>query len=130
MDSNHFDRLARSFGMNASRRTALRGLAAGLLGATGLGTVITEVDARRRGNRNRNRNRRCGDQYAGCNSEKDCCEGLICKELTNPGADAGFDGACAYKRGCGQKNDYCGKNRDCCRQFRCQGKRCKRRDNS
>jgi hypothetical protein len=129
MDSSHFDRLVRSFGASASRRTALRGLVAGVLGATGIGATLSELDARRRrrrGNRNR---RRCGKQYDGCNRESDCCDGLICKQLTNPNAEAKFDGTCAYKRGCGKKNDYCGKNRDCCRQFQCRGKRCKRRNN-
>ena len=128
MDSNQFDRLTRSFGAAATRRNALRGLAAGLLGATGLGATLSEIDARRR-RRRRNRNRRCGAQYAGCNSERDCCEGLICQELKNPGAEAEFSGTCAYRRGCGKKNDYCQKNRDCCRQFQCKGRRCKRRNN-
>jgi hypothetical protein len=38
-----------------------------------------------------------------------------------------FKGTCAYKRGRGKKKDSCEKNRDCCRNFRCNGKKCKRR---
>jgi hypothetical protein len=56
---------------------------------------------------------------------------LICMTLRNPSVEQDFTGTCAYKRGCGRKNDYCDKNRDCCtRKFRCQGKRCRRRNNN
>ena len=127
MDNKHFDHLIRAFGDTTSRRTALRGLAAGAVAATGVGALISDIDARKR---NRNRRSRCGAQYAGCNSENDCCTGLICKELHNPRAEAEFKGTCAYRRGCGKRNDYCDKNRDCCRNFRCSGKRCKRRNNN
>ena len=116
MDSAQFDGLARSIGAAASRRGMVRGLAAGLLGAAGLGAAFGETDARK-----------CGKQYDGCNKGKDCCHGLICKKLTAPSVDSEFSGTCAYKRGCGKKNDYCKKNKDCCRKFRCQGRRCKRR---
>ncbi len=118
MEERQFDRLARMVGAAASRRTALRGLAAGLLGATGLG-LAREASGKRR--------RRCGAQYAGCNDKKDCCDGLLCKELRNPGAEAEFSGTCAYKRGCGKRKDYCEKSHDCCRRFRCRGHECKRR---
>ena len=127
MDSNRFDHLIRAFGDATSRRTALRGLAAGAIAATGAGTLISEIDAKRN---NRNRRSRCGKQYAGCNSENDCCVGLICKELQNPRDEADFKGTCAYKRGCGKRNDYCDKNKDCCRNFQCSGKRCRRRNNN
>jgi hypothetical protein len=125
MDNKHFDYLIRVFNDATSRRTALRGLAAGAIAATGAGALISDIDARRK---NKNRRSRCGAQYAGCNSENDCCVGLICKELTNPRTEADFKGTCAYRRGCGKRNDYCDKNRDCCRNFRCSGKRCRRRD--
>jgi len=49
------------------------------------------------------------------------------KKLTTPSVERVFNGTCAYKRGCGKKKDYCEKNRDCCRNFRCKGKKCKRR---
>jgi len=127
MDTKQFDSLIRAFGETTSRRTALRGLAAGAMAATGIGALLGESDARRR---NRNRRSRCGKQYAGCNSENDCCRGLICKELQNSTAQAEFKGTCAYRRGCGKRNDYCDKNKDCCRNFQCDGKRCKRRDNN
>ncbi len=127
MDSNHFDRLTRVFGIESTRRVALRGLAAGMLGATGFGALLSEIEARRRG-RNNNRRTRCGRQYYGCNDSNDCCHGLVCEELHNPYAEADFKGTCAYRRGCGLKNDFCGKNRDCCRNFRCRNKRCKRRN--
>jgi hypothetical protein len=126
VESTQFDRLARSVGAATTRRTALRGLTAGLLGAIGLGASASE--ARRRGRRNRGR--RCGAQYAGCFDGRDCCDGLICQNLTNPSTQDLFPGTCAYRRGCGKKNDYCDKNRDCCRRFRCQGHECKRRPNS
>jgi hypothetical protein len=129
MDSSQFDRIARSFGAAASRRTALRGLAAGLLGAVGLGSSLDAIEARRRRRRRGDdRNRRCGAQYDGCNDERDCCEGLVCIRLSNPNAEQKFEGTCGYKRGCGKKNDYCRRNHECCRSFRCRGKRCKRRD--
>lgn len=127
MDNKHFDHLIRAFGDATSRRTALRGLAAGVIAASGVGTLASQVDARRK--RNRNRRSRCGKQYAGCNSENDCCTGLVCKELQNPREEADFKGTCAYRRGCGKRNDYCDKNKDCCRNFECRGKRCKRRNN-
>ena len=128
MDNRHFDHLIRAFGDVTTRRTALRGLAAGAVAASGIGALASEIDARRR--RNRNRRSRCGKQYAGCNSENDCCTGLICKELQNPNAQAEFKGTCAYRRGCGKRNDFCDRNKDCCRNFQCSGKRCKRRNNS
>lgn len=127
MDSNHFDRLVRAFGVKSTRRVALRGLVAGIIGATGLEASIGEIDARRRG-RNNNKRRRCGRQYYGCNDHNDCCHGLVCEELQNPYIEANFKGTCAYRRGCGLNNDYCGKNRDCCRNFRCRNRRCKRQN--
>jgi hypothetical protein len=129
MDGSQFDRLTRSVGGAATRRGALRGLAAVLLAATGLDAVVESVDARRDGRRN-NKRRNCGRQYAGCNEDNQCCHGLICKELTNPHASAEWKGTCAYKRGCGLKDDFCGKNRDCCRNFRCRNARCRRRPNN
>jgi len=125
MNKNQFDSLIRAFSEATSRRGALRGLAAGAVAATGVGALISESDARRR-----NRRSRCGKQYAGCNSENDCCTGLICKDLQDPRAEAEFTGTCAYRRGCGKKNDSCDKNKDCCRNFECRGKRCKRRNNT
>ena len=129
MDSNHFDRITRIVGAESTRRSAVRGLAAGLLGVTGLGTVVQKIEARRRG-RNNNKRTRCGRQYYGCNNDNECCNGLICQELKNPYAEAEFKGTCAYRRGCGKKNDFCGKNRDCCRNFRCRNKRCRRVNNN
>lgn len=134
MDDTRFDALARTVGAVTTRRTALSGVAAGILGSVGLAAVLDDVEAqnrRRRRNRDRRRGGRknCGAQYAGCNKGGDCCTGLICKELRNPSAEANFSGTCAYKRGCGKKNDYCDKNRDCCRKFRCGGRKCKRRNN-
>ena len=130
MDDARFDRLTRSVSAT-TRRTALGGLVLGLLGAAGLGVDVAEIDAQRRRNRNRNRGgrRNCGQQYAGCNDGRDCCTGLICKELRNPSVEAEFSGTCAYRGGCGKNNDFCKKNRDCCRQFRCQGRKCRRRNN-
>lgn len=118
MDSSQFDRLTRTIGEATSRRLALRGLTAGLLGAVGVGASLGEADARRR---------RCGDQYTGCERNKDCCRGLKCRMFRDANAEALFPGVCAYKRGCGKKNNYCRKNRDCCRKFRCRGRKCKRR---
>lgn len=127
MDTRHFDQLIRAFGDTSTRRTALRGLAAGALATTGLGAVVSEIDARR----NNNKRRRCGRQYYGCNNDNECCHGLICKELENPYQEAQFTGTCAYRRGCGRNNDYCSKNRDCCtRNFRCTNRRCKRRNDN
>jgi hypothetical protein len=114
MESVTFDGLARAVGSAATRRGALRGLAAALLGAAGLGAA-------------REASARCGRQYDGCNNDKECCNGLICKTLQAPRAEANFDGVCAYKRGCGKKNDFCTKNKDCCRKFRCSNRKCKRR---
>jgi hypothetical protein len=125
VDHNHFDRVTRIVGAESTRRAALRGLALGLLAATGLGTAVQESSARRK-RRNNNRRSRCGRQYYGCNNDNDCCHGLICKDLQNPYSEAEFKGTCAYRRGCGKKNDFCGKNRDCCRNFRCRNKRCRR----
>ena len=133
MDDTRFDQLARSVSAATTRRTALGGMALALLGAVGLGAGVAEIDAQRRRRRNRNRNRggrrNCGAQYAGCNDGRDCCTGLICKELRNPSVEAEFSGTCAYRGGCGKTNDFCKKNRDCCRQFRCGGRKCRRRNN-
>lgn len=138
MEDTQFDALARSVGAVTTRRFALRGMAAGLLGAVGLGAVLGDADAQRRRRRRRDRDRRrrggggyrnCGAQYAGCNGGSDCCQGLICQELRNPSTEANFSGTCAYKRGCGRKNDFCETNRDCCRKFRCRGRKCRQRDN-
>jgi hypothetical protein len=119
VDHAQFDRVARAFGAATSRRLALRGLAVSLLGGVGLGAILKDASAQRR---------RCGAQYAGCNQERDCCHGLICKNLVNPHAEAEFSGTCAYRRGCGRNNDFCKRNRDCCtRQYRCQNRRCQRR---
>ena len=116
MESTQFDRLARTIGAAASRRTALRGVAAGLLGAAGLGALHRDASAR------------CGRQYDGCNDDKECCNGLTCKTLQAPRAESNnFKGVCAYKRSCGKRNDFCQKNKDCCRNFRCSGRKCKRR---
>jgi hypothetical protein len=130
MDDTRFDALARTVGAVTTRRAALGGVAAGILGSVGLAIVLDDVEAqnrRRRRNRRRGGRKNCGAQYAGCNSGGDCCRGLECRELRNPSAEANFDGTCAYRVGCGKKNDYCEKNRDCCREFRCRGHTCKRR---
>lgn len=124
MDGTQFDRLTRSIGGAATRRMALRGLAAGLIASTGLGATLSEIDARR----NNGKRQRCGRQYYGCHNDNDCCHGLLCRELENPYISAEFPGTCAYKRGCGKKNDYCRRNKDCCRKFRCRNRRCKRRN--
>lgn len=123
MDSTHFDRLTRSVGAATTRRAALRGLAAGLIGVAGIGAGLTETDARKRSKG------RCGKREQGCKTKKDCCEGLICKKIQPAGeaVSEAFDNVCAYKRGCGKKNAYCDKNRDCCSKFVCQRHRCKRR---
>ena len=132
MDDTRFDALARSVGAVTTRRTALHGAAASVLGAIGLAAVLDDADAQNRRRRRRDRRgsgyRNCGEQYAGCNSGGDCCAGLVCQELRNPSAEQNFRGTCAYRRGCGKKNDFCEKNRDCCRKFRCRGRRCRRRN--
>src|SRR5215213_969450 len=43
MDGQHFDRMARRLATSASRRTVLRGLAAGLAGAAGLRALRAEA---------------------------------------------------------------------------------------
>jgi hypothetical protein len=123
MDDTRFDALARAVGAVTTRRSALRGVAAGILGSVGLGGVLDDVAAQRQGSGYR----RCGKQYAGCNQGRDCCAGLRCKTLRNPHAEAEFSGVCAYQGGCGRRNDFCKKNRDCCRKFRCRNRKCKRR---
>jgi hypothetical protein len=135
VDTSQFDRLARTVGEAATRRTALQGLAAGVLGAIGLSAASNDTDAqrRRRKRRRKRRNRggrlsNCGAQYAGCNSDNDCCRGLTCKTLTNPHAEQRFSGTCAYQpAGCGKRNDFCERNHDCCRAFICRGRQCRRR---
>jgi hypothetical protein len=134
VEDTRFDALARSVSAMTTRRGALRGAAAGILGSMGLAAVLDDADAQNR-RRRRRRNRRgsgarnCGAQYAGCNRGSDCCQGLICIELRNPSAEQNFSGTCGYRRGCGRKNDFCQKNRDCCRKFRCRGRKCRRRNN-
>ena len=79
MDETRFDALARAVGALTTRRAALRGVAAGLLGSVGLAAALDDVDAqnrRRRNQRKRRRGqgyRRCGKEYAGCNSGGACC---------------------------------------------------------
>ncbi len=55
MDDTRFDALARAVGAVTTRRTALRGVAAGILGSVGLAAVLDDVEAQ---NRRRRRNRR------------------------------------------------------------------------
>ncbi len=92
MDTTTFDAVARLFGSGMTRRTALRGLAAGVATLTAGGMVFQAEDAaarRRRRKKHRRRNNdhdRCGRHGDGCGALNEngeytppyCCHGYEC----------------------------------------------------
>lgn len=120
MASTIFDTTARTFASALTRRSALRGLAAGAFAAIGGGAlVLDEVDARKK--KHKPSKARCLTSGKRCSSDKQCCSksGLICEVPTN---GSNSDTYC-----CGGQGATCGgANEDgdavgplCCANFRC-----------
>ncbi len=78
MDGESFDRLSvvvHRLREQASRRTALRLILGGSLAAAGALTAV-DGEAKKKNKRNKNRwRKRCRGYGAGCNSNRDCCNG-------------------------------------------------------
>lgn len=105
MDKETFDRLTRGVGLARSRRQAVAGLAAGVLGLTGLGRAAAqEAVPQARGD--------CGDD---CLRNTDCKPGLKC---SRPGSDRG---RCVAKN---DSNRSCSDDRDCPNFEECRSRRC------
>jgi len=128
MDQQQFDAVTRSMSTPASRRTGLKALVGGLLGA-GVAAVATQTDAKRKRDKCPD-NRRCGGECcrAGfgcvlgecqmtqnwcysenqqCNSSlsyDDCCSGYKC--FNNVCRKAQLGESCR-KRICSQVSSYC-----------------------
>lgn len=114
MDSNSFDSLTRGIGRATDRRTALKGLAAGLLGvgAVRASSVSAQDDG---GDVGGPSIEACGIRNDNCFRNTDCCQGLKCRG-TNGGRQAGY---CDFKNGSGGKGDWCNKDKDCKRNLVC-----------
>lgn len=117
MDSNSFDMLTRGIGRATDRRTALKGLAAGLLGAGATGAAV--VAAQEEGEVDGGPSiESCGIKNDGCFRNTDCCQGLKCR-----GANSGGAGRCDFKNGSGGKGDWCNRDKDCKRNLECDRRR-------
>jgi hypothetical protein len=109
MDRETFDALTRGIGKQCTRRSALAGLAAGVLGLGAAKRVAAEVSVES-----------CGDYGDKCLSNTDCCTGLKCK-----GGDrtTGQVGRCVDKNA-----KKCRADQDCKRSERCVRGRCESKD--
>lgn len=118
MDSNAFDKLTQGFGREADRRTALKGLAAGLLGVGATRAVVASAqeDGVEDGGPSIES---CGIKNEGCFRNTDCCQGLKCR-----GAKGGtVSGSCDFKNSSGGRGDWCRKDKDCKRNLECDRRR-------
>ena len=111
MDRNRFDAVTRRFAAAASRREAVRTIAA--LGAAMAGARVASAgaqeDVETAGNRCKGKN---------CTDDRDCGKGLYCdfNRFT-----------CQYRHGSkGKKGDTCCSNNQCKNNLRCENKKCKR----
>lgn len=118
MDKETFDTLTRGASRACTRRTAAIGLAAGLLGLSGLRAAAAEDVAAENGCRVR----RCSKGIPGdrCNNKRDCCKGLECSQR----------GKCQFKGNSGDVGDYCDNSNDCnkgncCKKNQCVPDSCK-----
>jgi hypothetical protein len=109
MDREMFDSLTRGVGRDCTRRSALAGLAAGVLGLGFASKVAAQVETER-----------CGKPDEPCFRNTDCCTGLKCRGA-NP--DFNESGRCVDKGG-----SRCYSDRDCNRDERCIKNRCTRDD--
>lgn len=109
MDRETFDSLTRGVGKTCTRRSALAGLMAGVLGLGVAKQVAAEVSTEK-----------CAAPGERCFRNTDCCSGLKCKG-GNP--DTGQSGNCVDKNG-----SRCRRDGDCRRDERCDNGRCKRDD--
>ncbi|MGH2618340.1 MAG: hypothetical protein ACRDJC_24180, partial [Thermomicrobiales bacterium] len=104
MDSNKFDALTRGFAAQRSRRDALKGLAAGLLGLGVAGEAAAQVGAERQN---------CGQP---CDNSSDCNAGLECRNSDG-------DDVCVRigdsRTSCNRNSD-CTRNTELCRNGRCE----------
>lgn len=103
MDDSSFDALARMVATVTSRRSLLRRLAGGAVGALALGATPTISEAAKV---------HCRPAGYRCNSTEMCCEGLICG--TDHTCRPGLGGS-----GCGGDFADCGSDSDCCSGYAC-----------
>lgn len=120
MESERFDRLARLIGTRSSRRSTLRGLATGAVGA-GLGLVgatILDDDQTTLARKKKGCN---GDGQ--CKNPKNPCKQAVCKggkcrkKNERNGKNCGDDRVCNNGRcvdGCGSTGNACAINDECC----------------
>ena len=118
MESERFDRMVASLGAATDRRAAVRGLAAVIAGLGVARTVMPEVAAAA----DDVETERCGGKRAKCSTNRDCCDGLKCKDADPYMQDSGL---CKFKSGHGNKGDWCKKNSDCNKDLTCRSKKCR-----
>lgn len=117
METTTVDATTKALGSAASRRSVLRGLAAGFFAAAGGAAVLQNADARKSKG-----SERCLRPGTFCSSNKQCCPdttGYVCAVAANA---SNSDTTC-----CGGEGAVCGgANRDgdavgpvCCARFRC-----------
>ena len=122
MDSRTFDALTRGVGSRASRRIALQGLVAGLLGLSISRSVAAQTDEAVSAERGC-RVKRCKKNTLGQNCldnrgnprNRNCCQGLKCSNTR---------GRCVWKNGHGGGGDYCRNSNDCNQDFFCGKNQC------
>jgi hypothetical protein len=104
MDRDAFDRLARLASQRSTRRAAIAGLAAGLVGMSA-GQRATAVSTQHQ----------CKDIGMGCAGNSDCCNGMRCQKKP------GRIGTCRWRteRDCGRPKDRKCQNREVCWYGKC-----------
>ena len=152
MDSKTFDALTRGFGTQRTRRDAVKGFAAGLMGLGVVRGAAAQVTIQ-----NATCGQRC-DVNGDCNSGLECSDGVLCVRIDdsnqncNVNGDCGENfevcrnGSCTNQVVCSACNnnadcpsgescnnqlcgrvDECNSNSDCRRRQRCRRGRCVRR---
>jgi hypothetical protein len=111
VDSTAFDNLARGIGRTADRRTALKGLAAGVFGLGAVRAVAVGAQDAADGPSVA----ACAIKGDPCFRNTDCCQGLKCDN----GGDTSQEGRCKFKNNSGNKGDWCEKDKDCKSRFFC-----------
>ncbi len=114
MDRELFDSLTRGVGKECTRRNALAGMIAGVLGLGVAGRVAAEVSTAA-----------CGDSGESCLRNTDCCSGLKCR-----GGDpnSGTVGQCVSKSGGKCRSNYDCRGGEACIKGRCTNQDQCRRD--
>lgn len=106
MDGKTFDALTRGVGADCTRRRAIGGILAGVLGLAATRDAAQAVETAK-----------CAKKGDDCLRNSDCCSGLKC-DLSG----GGKIGECIDKN---NSDDRCRDDRDCRKGERCVNKRCK-----